>query len=380
MRQQGDRLRRAIRKLHLWLGLGLGGLLVLLGLTGSVLVFYPELDAMLHPEIRQELRLAGEAPPDWNRALATVRAEFPDKHGPWRFEVIDRSGAIPARYYNPPEREGHAFRPLMVWLSPDGSAVLRRDYWGEYAVTFVYDLHYRLLLGETGGKIVGWAGLPLLGLLLSGLWAWWPRAWSRASWGKALRFKRQAHQHRTLRDWHKLAGLGGSVFLILLTGTGIMLSLPEESDAVLGAAGLPVDQMPHVHPAEVAAGADAQIAPSQAVAAARAVFPEARLAWIEAPAASGGIWRLRMQVPGDPSFRFPHSYVWVDGASGTVLAVQDARHASAGSTVNAWLHPLHDGSAGGLAGRILATLAGLVPLLLFVTGWLRWRSRRRARR
>ena len=39
MRQQGDRLRRAIRKLHLWLGLGLGGLLVLLGLTGSVIVY-----------------------------------------------------------------------------------------------------------------------------------------------------------------------------------------------------------------------------------------------------------------------------------------------------------------------------------------------------
>ena len=372
MRQQGDRLRRAIRKLHLWLGLGLGGLLVLLGLTGSVLVFYPELDAMLHPEILS----AGDAPPDWDRALATVRTEFPEKRGPWRFEVSDRPGAIPARYYNPPEREGHAFRPLMVWLSPDGSAVLRRDYWGEYAVTVVYDLHYRLLLGAVGGKIVGWAGLPLLALLLSGIWAWWPRAWSRVSWGKALRFKRQAHRQRTLRDWHKLAGLGGSAFLILLTGTGIMLALPEESDAVLGAAGLRMNHAPIVQGDDRAAS---DIRPSQAVAIARAALPGARLAWIEAPAASGGAWRMRMQVPGDPSFRFPHSYVWVDGASGAVLAVQDARTAAAGSIVNAWLHPLHDGSAGGLAGRILAALAGLVPLLLFVTGWLRWRSRRRAR-
>ena len=42
MRQRGDTLRRWVRRVHLWLGLGLGGLFVLLGLTGSVLVFYPE--------------------------------------------------------------------------------------------------------------------------------------------------------------------------------------------------------------------------------------------------------------------------------------------------------------------------------------------------
>ncbi|MCL6252080.1 PepSY domain-containing protein [Altererythrobacter sp. KTW20L] len=370
MRQQGDRLRRAVRKLHLWLGLGLGGLLVLLGLTGSVLVFYPELDALLHPEIRME----GTAPPDWDRALETVRAEYPDKPGPWRFEVTGRPGAIPARYYNPPEREGHAFRPMMVWLSPDGSQVLRRDYWGEYAMTFVYDLHYRLLLGTTGAAIVGWAGLPLLALLLSGLWAWWPRAWSRDSWGKALRFKRDAHRQRVLRDWHKLAGLWGSLFLVLLTGTGVMLALPDESIAVLGAASLPVDPAPHVHAVE---SGSAPVRPSQAVIAAASALPDARLAWIETPPVAGGSYRLRMQVPGDPSYRFPHSYVWVDGASGRVLAVQDVRQAAGGSTVNNWLHPLHDGSAGGLAGRVLAVLAGLVPLALLITGWLRWRMRRR---
>jgi uncharacterized iron-regulated membrane protein len=83
-------------------------------------------------------------------------------------------------------------------------------------------------------------------------------------------------------------------------------------------------------------------------------------------------------VPGDPSARFPHSFVWVDGSSGRVLAVQDARRAGAGSTVNNWVHPLHEGSAGGLAGRIVAALCGLIPLLLFVTGWLRWSRRRKA--
>ena len=97
MRQRGDRLRRRVRELHLWLGLGAGGLLVLLGLTGSILVFYPELDALLHPEIRPAAAAEASTPPDWDRALSTVRRSFPDKARPWRFEATGCPVAIPAR-------------------------------------------------------------------------------------------------------------------------------------------------------------------------------------------------------------------------------------------------------------------------------------------
>jgi len=369
MKVPGDRLRHAVRWVHLWLGLSLGGLFVLLGLTGSILAFYPEVDALLHPEIRVE----SEAAPDWDRALATVRTAFPDKQGPWRFEVTDRPGAIPARYYDPPERAGHDFAPMMVWLSPDGGEVLRRDYWGEYAMTFVYDLHYRLLLGETAGKVLGWVSFALLALMLSGVWAWWPRG----SWAKALRIKAGTSRQRTLRDWHKTAGLSGLLFLLILTITGIMLELPGESDSALTTVGLPVEPAPLVTPPP--ASGSAPIAVSRAVEVAQQALPGARLAWIETPPAAGGLYRMRMQVPGDPSFRFPHSYVWIDAASGRIAQLTDARRAPAGTIVNNWLHPLHDGSAGGLAGRILIALTGLVPLVLFLTGWLRWRNRRQGR-
>lgn len=368
MRQTGDRLRHAVRKAHLWLGLGLGGLFVLLGLTGSILAFYPELDALMHPEIRAEV----SAPPDWDQALMTLRRAYPEKQGPWRLEVTGAPGALPARYYQPSEREGYAFRPMMVWLSRDGSRIIRRDYWGEYAVTFIYDLHYRLILGETGGKILGWSGFLLLALLLSGIWAWWPRG----SWRKALRFKRNAPAQRSLRDWHKLVGLSGALLLIMLTITGIMLELPEESDAALNAIGIAVEHGPYVHDNAGSAVSAKMISPSQAVEAAMIALPGARLAWIETPSARQGVYRMRMQVLGDPSYRFPHSFVWVDGASGKFLAVQDARKASPGVAVNNWVHPLHDGSAGGTCGRVLVAILGLFPLALFVTGWLRWKRRR----
>lgn len=365
-------VRALARRVHLWLGLSLGVLLAVIGLTGSILVFYPQIDDALHPEIS----LVGSAPPpSWERAYRTVRAVYPDKTGSWRFEVTGRGGDIPARYYKPAERAGRDFAPMMVWLSADGGRVLRRDYWGEYAVTWIYDLHHRLLLQATGGKILGYSGLAMLVLLLAGLAAWWPRP---GSLGKALRFKRDAAPGRRLYDLHKLTGLYSLALLLLLTITGVLLALPKESaqvmSPILGAPGQP----PEAAAADRSFTPERRISLDRAAATAMVALPGAGIAWIETPASDHGLYRIRMQAPGDPSARFPHSFVRIDPASGKVLAITDARHAGPHDTLLNWIHPLHDGSFGGLATRWIAVVAGLAPTLLLVLGVMRWRLRRRA--
>lgn len=364
-------MRTIVRRIHLWLGLGLGALFALLGLTGSALVFYVEIDKVLHPE----LHVTSEAAPGWDsltweRAVATLRQAYPDKPGPWRLEVTGRSGPIPARYYNPPETAGKHFAPMLVWLSPDGSQVLRRSYWGDDAMTWIYNLHMELLAGKAGATVVGWSGVVLVVLLLSGLWAWWPRG----SLAKALALKDRAPPVRKWRDWHKLAGLLSLPLLLILGATGAMLGLPDETrNALAGTLGAP-HSMAMPHPPH---SMEPQLPVSAVLAAGHRVTPQARLAWIEVPGLHGGTYRLRVQQPGDPSYCFPHGYVHLDARTGKVLAFEDPVAGNASDTVLAWLHPLHDGSAGGLAGRIIAALGGLFPAILFATGLLRWRARRR---
>ncbi len=361
--------RALARQLHLWLGLSLGVLMAVIGLTGSILVFYTDIDDALHPEITLS---GGAPPPSWERVYQTARATYPDKAGPWRFEITGRGGDIPARYYDPPERAGRDFAPMMVWFSADGSHVLRRDYWGEYAMTWVYNLHHRLLLQGTGAKILGWSGIAMLLMMGVGLAAWWPRPGTVI---KALRMKPGALPIRRLYDWHKVVGLGSLGFLVLLTVTGVLLAMPKESEAVLtpslgAAARSPaVDRTAPFPPAT-------RISVDQAVAAAERALPAARLVWIETPAADHGVYRLRLQAPGDPSARFPHSFVWISPASGKVEAITDARGAGPHDQVLNWIHPLHDGSACGLFGRCLCALMGLTPLALLVLGGMRWRLRR----
>ena len=364
------RARSLIRRVHLWLGLSLGGLFVLLGLTGSALVFYTDIDALLHPE--QGVQAAASPPgwnsPVWDKALATARATWPDKTGPWRFEATGSAGAIPGRYY---AASGRMSATMMVWFSPDGTAVLRRDHWGDYAMTWLYELHMHLLAEKAGEVIVGYGGIMLVFLLVTGVIAWWPRG----SWRKALIFKREAVPVRRLNDLHKLAGLSTLPLLLILVVTGVMLSLPAERDWLLSRAIAPVEQppVPLSRPSH-----DPQISIVRALAAAHHALPRARLAWIEAPGPGTGVFKLRMQQPGDPSARFPHSYVYVDQYDGRVLAVLDADKAGASTLINNWLHPLHDASVGGLSTRILAVMVGLVPAILFVTGLLRWRLRMRS--
>lgn len=379
-------MRLTVRQVHLWMGLSLGLLFVLLGLTGSALVFYQTIDRWLHPEI--QVAASGPAPdaaaPVWDRGLATLRAQWPERQGAWRFELTGEAGAIPVRYVV--AGASHGGHRTMVWLSPDGTRVLREDVWGQYLMTWIYDLHMELLGGEFGRAIVGWSGLAIFALVMvTGVWAWWPRGGGRGRWRKALRYAKRAALSRRLRDMHKLAGLVGLPLLAVLVITGVMLALPDESNAVLRPILGPVDrplsaqELERPTPSISAPRIPAPRIPIvQAAAIAARALPHAQIVWMEAPPVGQGVYKMRMKTAHDPSQRFPHSYVFVDPVGGRVLGVQDADKAGAATTINNWLHRLHDASVLGLFTRWLAVLAGLVPAFLFGTGLWRWIERRRS--
>lgn len=375
-------VRRTLRVLHRWLGLSLGLLFAVLALSGSALVFYTEIDAALHPEVQPDPSL----PPlawdshSWDVLQTTALRHRPEPNGEWAFEVTGQGGPIPARYYPPTDHSGHAAEREMLWFSADGSGILRSATWGEYLMSWLYELHMHLLAGETGRQVVGWAGFASLLLLLGGLALWWPRG----SWRKALAFKRRAAPIRRMRDLHKLAGLGSVFLLILLVLSGALLALPDIKDALLRSAIAIPTAPPAVRSGAAIAAmgqspAVGQSLPlSQALAHAREALPDARLAFVNLPVGGDAPIRVRVQVPGDPHRRFPSSYVYIDQYSGELLAVHDLRQGNAANVLNSWIRPLHDGSIAGTMGRVLALLLGFVPPFLFVSGLLYWRTRRRS--
>jgi uncharacterized iron-regulated membrane protein len=376
----GAGLRRRLRALHGYLGLSLGLVLVLLGLTGSALVFYLDLDQALNPALRPAPRLRAEsgAGPDLDRALARLRAAYPPEAGyagRWRLELpMDASRPLMARYYRPPERAGRHFAPLLVSLDPVSLEITSARFWGDGGMTWLYDLHYTLLLEEDGLALVGWCGLGLGLLLLSGLWLWWPRP---GRWREALRLRPRPRPGLLAFDLHMLAGWSSALVLLVVALSGVGLAWPQPLRGAI-APFSPLAERPQLGGGWLAPG-QTGISLHEARQRAEARFPGAELRWVESSSGAGEPLMLRLYQPGEPSRRFPHTQLWLDPASGALLAERDPRQLGAGDTLLDWLHPLHNGEALGLAGRWLVLLSGLAPLVLGLSGGLRWWQRRQAR-
>lgn len=352
---------------HLWLGITVGCLFGVAGVTGSVLVYYVEADAALHPAVAQRVHLP--APPSYERLYRGLRVYAPELQGPWRIEAAER-GAVSARYYKTEAAARRGFAPLVVWSDPLSGQVVRQAQWGETVVTWTYDLHYALLLGPAGKLLMAAGGVLCLVLLVGGVWLWWP---TKGKWRSALTIKPSASPQRRIYDLHKTAGVYGLAQLTVLTLTGVLLAAPGWFEPLVA----PVEA-PQVR--SIAVAGQQRIPVDEAIALARRRFPQASVRWIETPDGPRGVYRINLRQPGEPGRRFPRTNVWLDQYSGEIRAVSDARRAPASAVMQAWLHPIHSGEAGGWLGRMAVLATGLGAPALLLTGLIRRGHKQRARR
>jgi uncharacterized iron-regulated membrane protein len=77
---------------------------------------------------------------------------------------------------------------------------------------------------------------------------------------------------------------------------------------------------------------------------------------------------------------FPNREVYVDPYTGAVLRVDSEAEAPALVKMVTSSEALHAGTWSGVLSRLLYTFAGLMPLGLYVTGFMRWRRRGNAKR
>ena len=362
-----NKARKLCRNVHISFGLVFGFLFVLTGLTGSFLVFYIEIDEWLNPEIT--FSPTEEPWCSYEEMFQALRTAHPTREHAWRLEVPSMPGRmVTARYYKPEETADISFAPLMVWVNPNTVEIVSSRLWGSFPMTWLYNLHYRLLLDMNGRILLTIIGGGILFSLGTGVYLWWPR---KRYLRPAFTLKKNGSAKRVMYDLHKLNGIYGLVFLLILVATGTLLDFPWVKPVVGSISQL--YKPPRTH--SVANQASARISVDQAVAIGQAHFPDAMVKWIETPDGPKGSYRINLWQPGEPSRRFPKTNVWIDQYTGQMLSVRDVKHDSTGDTFLRWLHPLHSGQVLGLFGRILVCLSGFVPLVLYATGLSMWWKR-----
>jgi uncharacterized iron-regulated membrane protein len=375
--------RKQIRRLwldvHLYLALSIGFLFVLLGLSGSLNVFRWDIDEWLNPELVAVKTDTPHRSPD--EIFEAVHRVHPERGGSWSLEMPRHpKGMVMARHFSKTAAGDPEI--LFVSIDPYTAEIVANRFYGDFGfiITWIYKFHYSLFLGETGSNLVGGVGVLLLISLASGIYLWLPH---QGNYKMAFSMKRRASAERLTFDLHRLSGLYAFPLLLVVafTGTCMIFSdyvrpLVAHFSPVRGGFN-PAPPPPEGLRSE--ATGTTPISLAEAAHIAQTVFPEAAVRFIKTPDGPRGFYGIQMRQPNEASQFFTTTTAWIDQYTGKVLAVRDPRHFSAGETFLNLLWSLHNGEIMRLPGRISVCLAGVIPLLLYLTGLIRWLQKRRVK-
>jgi uncharacterized iron-regulated membrane protein len=355
--------RRGIwRIIHLWIGAGLFIVLAPLGLTGSLIIWEDGLDTLLHPARHAVSAAHGQLAP--GAYIAAAAQAFGDRAAPSQLRMGEHPGAPVTVTGQAPGPAAPGQRPasLTAWIDPATGRVLEVGNPRQELRGMIHQLHGNLFMAQPGRLVVGWFGLAMLISCVTGLIIWWPR---NNAVLKGLRWTRSSSGFSNL---HHMVGFWVCLPLAALSFSGAYIAWPQAMRSLTG-------QTPALARPQNRDGAplaQPQLSPDQAVAAALAAAGGgARLASVTLPSEGDKpAWRVQLKNAGAPVT------VRVDDANGRArLLPAGPLGPGGGDPIAATLRKLHDGSGFGPLWRLLATLTGLAPTLLGITGVTVWLSR-----
>lgn len=337
-----------------------GIFIVLIGLTGSLLVFEPELNNLLHPNLYKVTE--GEKV-TYQQALEVVSEAYPNGQ-------IDR-------VYTPSEpkaRGVYLFRlkegeeQKKIFVDP-GTGNINGTLGDQALFSLIAEFHEKLLLKDfKGEQIIGIIGFIFFFITLSGLYLWWPGI---KKWARGFTLRRNANPFIRQYDLHKVIGGVSIPFLLVVSLTGALFVYDE---VIFGWFGAKAKVMPPEEQLISTVLPSGKLPLDELISMAEKEVPQGTVMQIRMPGEAE-----KGTPEGAVEFRLSDSYdpgngnvkVWLDQYSGKVVGKLDP-HVDSGLVYQTWHLPLHTGSFGGLFTKILYAIGGLTPSILMFTGVYMW--------
>ena len=356
------RAKPKILAVHRWLALVAGLFVLSQGLSGTVIAFRYELNRTLHPgamtvapsptqpKLAAIIKSAQKSMPGFKAA----RIDYPrvaDDAYIVRMTAKDGTAAIATV-----DQTGHVTRAGTLWSWP---------------VEAAYAMHESLMSGEVGERAIGFIGLAVIILAISGLLYWWPAA----RFGRMLAntVKPKLAKGRVTRELHRAVGILYALYLIMMATIGLTMAWSPWTQPLIGAV-LPFSVQRPKPPEACAKPAKIDVV----VAAATAMRPGQAIKSVRFQA-KGRIVAVYFQshVTWPPRAT---DHAWVSACDAAVLSVDDKAHNGPGDKLFDWLLPIHSGEWLGLFGRLLSWSAALALVMMGVSGTVLWIVRLRRRR
>ncbi len=204
--------------MHLWVGIVLTVYMIVIGLTGSILVFRPELERLCGLKPWQEIH-AKEPIAD----IATVVEELRAGLSARPYRIGGRPGENEATFVAVVEGAGHGSKSRAIRTTARSWANFqRRRTW----LDVTQELHESLLIhpGSQGRMLNGIGAASLLLLNVTGMVIWWPGI---RNWKRALKVDFRRNWRRINWDLHSAAGFWTILIASFWAVSGIYFAWPQ---------------------------------------------------------------------------------------------------------------------------------------------------------
>jgi len=364
------RIKKFIGKIHLWLGLTSGLVVLFLGITGCILAFEIEIRTITDPEQFSPPENKPYLPPSFLKDQA-------EKHFDGKklssLEYPAKGRSVIASYYD-------ADHYKLAALNPYSGKVLKVKNMNRDFFRIIINGHYYLWLPPSIGQpIVASATLIFLIMMITGVVLWWPK--NKAARKQRFSIKWSARWRRVNYDLHNVFGFYMSWIAIFLAITGLVMGFEWFAKSVYWVTSAGKAMPAHEHPVSD-------------TLAKQSGYDIADRLWIDMMPKKTEKESIAIYFPITPTDPIeiginhrPGTYYNMDfyhfdqytgielPATGTYAG--RFKDASVADKIKRMNYDIHVGAMLGLPGKILAFCASLIAASLPVTGFYMWWGRRK---
>jgi len=423
------------RRIHLYLGLASGLLILVVCFTGILLVFEKELEQAWHPEryfvtpattprlpLAQltdavkaakpkgkissfkvysdptrtvEVNLAGndksgkggpqggpgarQGQPERGAETRSEEARGQQRQGAGRAEARSMAGmggekGGPSGKGGPGGKggKGRNIGPRL-FVNPYTGAVIDEINPRETFFHFMEEIHRGLVAGPTGKLVMGINSIVFLFILGTGIVLWWPTASKALT--QRLKVKWGSSWKRLNHDFHIVLGFYTSIFLLIMALTGVGMSFDWVGNTINTLTNSP-KQRPEPPTSTVPTAGGATFSADAALQAAQRQLPAAESYSVQLPKEPTGSMQVGI-LPTNALTDRATTDVYFDQYSGQVLRQTTYGQQPVGQRIRGLFKPVHTGAIFGWPTKVLSFVVICLGFTFPITGTILWWNRTR---
>ncbi len=344
-------MKKRIFLIHRWLGVTLGAIIFLLGMSGAAVTFRPELMPKFYPSLFTVI------PGEHLLSLETILLDAARYLGPDKTMTNLYPGDGPEEAYiiqfNDPARS----LPSILTVDPYSGAVIGEMNLVSNIFAMMLFMHGNLFMGKVGSYFVGIMGIVVIFFIISGIYVWLPKSFSLLKLKMTFKFKK-----RFVQKIHHLLGLlfAAPLLISALTGFFTVFDVPYYVSQFLKKSPPRVEELAHKF----------SVSFEDQLNSLSLITPAIRqnLISVHLSNTKNGFMKVSYGLR-DNHFLYGYERIILDPRSKKIVQTFNSdKDPSSWNIKRMIIFPIHTGEYFGVFGRIISFLSGIALMISFCTG------------